>query len=406
MTVSTSQDIQHRTDGRTEQNSLHAVFSAFSRISDQLTASYQELEHKVGELQTELALTDQARHGEHQARALLAERLDVIVNAIPVAFILLDGQGVVVKANQLARNLLCEEIVDSKWIDIISRCFAPQGADGHELLLKNGRLVSLVTQSLSHEPGQIIVLSDQTETRRLQNQLNHSRKLSDMGRMTASLAHQIRTPLSTAILYADHLASPQLDESRRFKYASKLKQRLQNLEQQVRDMLIFSRAGVVLQDEVSADDLVASVESKVTDLRAQRPGILTFHCDAGQGRLRCNTEMLTSAFSNLIENAFEACLEAGIDPCIRLQVKKNESGLLEVSVEDNGPGFPESYQDQVTEPFFTTKSTGTGLGLAVVRAITEAHGGQFIIQNRIEGGVSARISLPLAQRSVAAVQHH
>ncbi|NIQ08829.1 MAG: PAS domain-containing sensor histidine kinase, partial [Gammaproteobacteria bacterium] len=63
-------------------------------------------------------------------------------------------------------------------------------------------------------------LNDLTETRRLQNKLNHHHKLSEMGRMTASLAHQIRTPLSTAILYADHLGSANLSEERRLRYAN------------------------------------------------------------------------------------------------------------------------------------------------------------------------------------------
>ncbi|WP_461422454.1 sensor histidine kinase [Ketobacter sp.] len=378
------------------QDSLQSAFTTFNRISNQLTTSYHELEQRVGELQSALAETDRERISQHSARELLADRLDVIVSAIPVGFILLDGRGVVVKANSLARTLLSDDILHTKWIDVINQCFSRQPPDGHELLLKSGRLVSVVTQSLNSEPGQIIVIADQTETRVLQNKLNHSRKLSDMGRMTASLAHQIRTPLSTAILYADHLASPQLEEARRLKYANKLKQRLQHLEQQVRDMLIFSKSGVVLKDNLSLGQIMSVIQAQAEDVKIQRQCQIDFADSIPAGSVRCNVELLTSAFSNLFENASEACRDAGIQAHILLRLKKPENGLIEFLVSDNGPGLS-AEAEQVTEPFFTTKATGTGLGLSIVRAVVEAHGGTFDISNRPEGGACAQINLPVEQ---------
>ena len=379
------------------QSRLQSTFSAFSDISSQLTRSYLDLEKRVDELQKELVHADYALVQEHYAKEALSERVQLIVNTMPVAVILLDGRGVIMQANTIAEALFERSLPGERWITVINECFAPNPTDGHEIALKNGRLVSLATQSMTHEPGQIIVLNDQTETRRLQTKLNHHRKLSEMGKMTASLAHQIRTPLSTAILYADHLASETLTDERRLRYADKLKSRLLQLEQQVRDMLIFSKGGVVLESVLPIFQLVSVFQSRVEDYCQAGRAQIEFVQDIPSGSVRCNPDLLTSVFSNLIDNAIEACEGVGVRVKIRVNVSPQQGGLVNFMIEDNGPGVSEDIAGQVTEPFFTNKSTGTGLGLAVVKTVIESHGGYFSICNGTEGGAKACMSLPLIQ---------
>lgn len=382
------------------QKRLQTAFSAFNDISAQLTSSYQELEQRVGELQSELAETDQARLREHSAKEVLAERFDILLNAMPVAVILLDGLGVVAKANDNAQHLLQPNMKGVKWLDIINQCFSPKPIDGHEVLLKSGRLVSIATQSLNNEPGQIIVLSDQTETRSLQNKLNHNRKLSEMGRMTASLAHQIRTPLSTATLYADHLASDELSDERRIKYAEKLKARLVQLEKQVQDMLIFSKGGISLHSVQPLTQLLTNLERQTQELALQKGFEIRWSVSKFNGYVRCNPDLLSSAFTNLLDNASEACVGAGVTPNLHVISSFDRKGFLQIHIKDNGPGIDAGVYQRVKEPFFTTKATGTGLGLAVTNAVIEAHGGCFEIFNLQQGGACARISLPLLPATV------
>ena len=396
-----SEQERHRSSGRPVRRDLQArlqsTFSAFSDISSQLTRSYLDLEKRVDELQKELLHADNALVQELYAKEALSERVQLIVNTMPVAVILLDGRGVIMQANTIAESLFDRSLPGERWITIIDECFAPNPTDGHEIVLKNGKLVSLATQSMRHEPGQIIVLNDQTETRRLQTKLNHHRKLSEMGKMTASLAHQIRTPLSTAILYADHLASESLTEERRLRYADKLKSRLLQLEQQVRDMLIFSKGGVVLDSVLPIFQLMSVFQARVDDYRQAGRANIDFVQDIPAGSVRCNPDLLTSVFSNLMDNAIEACEGVGGSVQIRVSVSSQKGGLVNFYIEDNGPGLPEEDAEQVTEPFFTTKSTGTGLGLAVVKAVIESHGGHFSICNGSAGGAKACMALPLIQ---------
>jgi two-component system sensor histidine kinase FlrB len=91
-----------------------------------------------------------------------------------------------------------------------------------------------------------LLLTDLTETRALQQRLSRHQRLSEMGRMMSSLAHQIRTPLSAAMLYAGHLCDSDLSQEQTRRFSYKLLDRLQHLEQQVKDMLIFVRGDVKL----------------------------------------------------------------------------------------------------------------------------------------------------------------
>ncbi len=150
--------------------------------------------------------------------------------------------GVVREANPAAIDLLGQPLLGMLWRHVISRCFAPREDDGHEVSLKDGRRLSIATRSLDAEPGQLVLINDLTETRHLQEQLARHERLSSLGRMVASLAHQIRTPLSAAMIYASHLTERELPVETQQRFAARLKDRLHELEHQVRDMLVFAGA--------------------------------------------------------------------------------------------------------------------------------------------------------------------
>ena len=140
------------------------------------------------------------------------------MDLLPGGVVVLDRWGTISQINPAGEEVLATGLTGRKWVDIISEFFAPQSDDGHEISMKSGKRVSLSTRSLEQETGQIILLTDQTETRHLQAQLSRGHRLSALGRMVSALAHQIRTPLSAAILYASRLKERNLtaEQTRRF----------------------------------------------------------------------------------------------------------------------------------------------------------------------------------------------
>ncbi|OAN90241.1 PAS domain-containing sensor histidine kinase [Marinobacter sp. EhC06] len=368
---------------------VDSALELFNRMSRQITDSYRTLESRVNQLSGELNQESLQRQQELEEKEQLADRLSTLLNALPAGVVVLDSQGVVTQTNPAAIALLGEPLDGARWVDVIHRCFAPRRDDGHEVSLKDGRRVSIEIRTMENQPGQLILLTDLTETRHLQAQLAHAQRLSAMGKMVASLAHQIRTPLSAAILYGGHLSQEDLDEEMRQRCASRLMSRLTHLEQQVRDMLIFARGETRLAEELSAGKLVSALASAVEGLKPAPGAEVRLQNEISSDcRLMCNRDALVGACTNLVNNSLEA---GATHVAVRVT---EETGELVIRVVDNGPGFESSDAARLTEAFYTTKSHGTGLGLAVVQAVIKAHQGRFSIESPDQGGAIATLRLP------------
>ncbi|MEE4080124.1 ATP-binding protein [Pseudomonas viridiflava] len=380
------------------RHGLEQAFSLFNQMSAQLTDSYGLLEARVTELKGELAQAGVQRLQELAEKERLANRLQNLLDLLPGGVIVIDGMGVVREANPAAIDLLGQPLLGMLWRHVISRCFAPREDDGHEISLKDGRRLSISTRSLDAEPGQLVLLNDLTETRRLQEQLARHERLSSLGRMVASLAHQIRTPLSAAMIYASHLTEQELPVETQQRFAGRLKERLHELEHQVRDMLVFARGELPLTDRIAPGALFQALQNAAaTHLQGVA---VRWQCDSVDGELLCNRDTLVGALLNLVENAVQASTGR-----TRLKVHVYSRGnTLRLCISDNGSGMDQAALARIGEPFFTTKTTGTGLGLAVVTAVTRAHQGGVQYRSRVGRGTCAIVSLPLipASSSVSA----
>ncbi len=368
---------------------LEQAFALFNQMSSQLTSSYSMLEARVTELKGELAVVSAQRMQELAEKERLANRLQNLLDLLPGGVIVIDAQGIVREANPAACELLGLPLEGQLWRHVIARCFAPREDDGHEISLKDGRRLSIATRSLDAEPGQLVLLNDLTETRHLQDQLARHERLSSLGRMVASLAHQIRTPLSAALLYASHLTEQQLPVETQQRFAGRLKERLHELEHQVRDMLVFARGELPLTDRVTPKQLLQSLQAAALTHVQDMP--IRWQCDSHAGELLCSRDTLVGALLNLIENAIQA--SAG-DVRLKVHLYTRDS-QLRVCISDSGSGIERAVLARLGEPFFTTKATGTGLGLTVVKAVARAHQGELQLRSRLGRGTCAQVILPL-----------
>jgi two-component system sensor histidine kinase FlrB len=368
---------------------LGQAYALFEQMSERLGDSYGSLQARVDQLAGELELVSAQRLQELAQKELLAQRLQSLLDLLPGGVVVIDGQGLVREANPVAGQLLGQPLLGVLWRQVIARCFAPRQDDGHEVSLKDGRRLSIATRSLDGEPGQLVLLTDLTETRRLQDQLARHERLSALGRMVASLAHQVRTPLSAAMLYASHLNERVLPPEQQQRFAGRLKERLQELEHQVRDMLVFARGELPMTDRLVPralfDALRNAAETHVSGMNVR------WQCDARVGELLCNRDTLVGTAINLIENAIQAA-GRGAGLKIHLYVRGDR---LRLCVSDDGPGIDALTLVRLGEPFFTTKTTGTGLGLAVVKAVVRAHRGTLQLRSRVGFGTCAILDLPL-----------
>ena len=326
------------------------------------------------------------------------QRFSHLLSIMPAGVLVIDKNGLVSLANQQAINLLGEPLIGEAWRDVISRVFAPKADDGHEVSMTNGKKVKIDISPLTEEKGQLIVITDLTETRELQSRVGHMQRLSSLGKMVASLAHQVRTPLSSAILYAENLRSMPLKNEMAVKFSEKLSLRLKELESQVNDMLLFAKSSD--KQIVSSISTTQIIEQSIAQTEAQirQAGIElifedieneAYQAPLCQHYVLGNLTAITGALTNLITNAMQVLVQQNnaIDtddtqsrciPQISISVStehKNNQSYCVFKVSDNGKGLEQEQIKRIFEPFYTTKSQGTGLGLAVVNTVAKSHKG-------------------------------
>ncbi len=375
---------------------LEQAFQAFTHLSDELNRSYRALERRIQQLDAELHDARQARLEELAEKERLAARLSRLITALPAGVVLINGAGIIEECNPAAVDLLGEPLLGELWREIISRVFTDEG-EGQALRLRDGRLVSISTCPLGDEPGQIVMLMDVTETHALQRALAQHQRLAAMGEMAARLAHQIRTPLASAMLYGGQLNNPRLEEDRRRERVERLLDQLKHLERVVEDMLAFARGGCQEKAPFSLQEWLEALPSACAALLQRHQCRLEVSAPP-PAWLQGNRDALLGALENLVVNAVEA---GGDGQTLRLEARllAGQSGqMVELHLRDQGPGVPPELRERIFEPFFTTRGRGTGLGLAVVQSVVRAHGGAVWLA---EDGPGAHfvIRLPVSTHS-------
>lgn len=373
---------------------LHQAFELFNEMSQQLTDSYQKLESQVQVLSGELAEVSAARMRELKEKERLADRLHSLLQLLPGGVVVLDGTGRIQEVNRAASQLLANDALKGNlWRDVVAHSFSPRADDGHEVSLKNGNRLSIQTTGFENEPGQIVLMTDQTETRDLQDKLARHERLTAMGKMVASLAHQVRTPLSGAMLYAQHLGKGDLDEHTRYRFSEKLTRQLKNIEAQVRDMMIFARGSAPLNKVISSQELINMIDESRFLLKKQYQAEIDIQSELTDQSVQCHLESLIGAIQNIISNGIEAAEENHQSARVTIRLHADASNVY-IDVSDNGPGIEDDCLKKLMEPFYTTKANGTGLGLPVVNAVIRAHHGALNISNLPNGGACFQIALP------------
>jgi two-component system sensor histidine kinase FlrB len=231
------------------------------------------------------------------------------------------------------------------------------------------------------------------EIRALQQEASRGQRLSSMGEMTARLAHQVRTPLSTALLYASQLKQPDLRRDQHDCFVERLLVGLHHLDHMVNDMLVFARGGQCGEEAVSLCDLLERVQQTLLPQLNDKAARWSLRSEREDIAVRGQSELLASVLGNLATNALNAC---GREARLEWQIDAKD-GYARLTLQDNGPGIADDLQEKIFEPFFTTCSNGTGLGLAVVRAVLDAHQGKIEIDSGYKAGARFVLQLPLLE---------
>lgn len=375
-----------------DPRALESAFALFSEASAQLSDAYQALQARVERLAGELAVANGELKRQYLEKEALSARLAGLLEALPGGVVVVDRDGRVSHANPAARGLLGEDLPGGAWEAVAAARIVPTsnareweaGPPGRR------RRITLSESALEAGAGRLLLLNDVTEAFVVQRELERHKRLSAMGEMAAGLAHQLRTPLATALLHAANLARPGLPEADRVRFSERLRERLLHLERMIQEMLVFVRGSSAGSEAIEAGALVHEAVQVMEPQMAGR-GVHLEVCPVPGARLRGARKALSGMLVNLLENALQACEAGG---AVRLAAALDD-GRLAIEVRDDGRGIAPEDQERLFEPFFTTRQEGTGLGLAIVRSVVEAHGGEVSVRSRPGEGASFTVRLPV-----------
>jgi len=289
------------------------------------------------------------------------------------------------------------------------------GPSGPRILMLRG---TLLPGARSRTGGYVVVFDDVTT-------LIQAQREAAWGDVARRMAHEIKNPLTPIQLSAERIRHkylrllPEEEQATLERATRTIVDQVESLKSMVNAFSDYARPAVLEAESVQLNDLVRDVvelyksdQGPATDKTLPLRGV-----EGGKGRavvlkldladelplFHADAKRMRQVLHNLLINARDA-LEGARTPQVSIRTRPVEQGerrFVELSITDNGPGFPDALLGRLFEPYTTTKQRGTGLGLAIVKRIVEEHGGQILAENRARGGAAVTLRLPCERTSAA-----
>lgn len=368
-----------------------------------------------GYLAEKLGTADAALREREQDVASLRVLNEEIVRSVRSGLLTVGTDGRVTLANRAAsrifglrRNQLVGADLQGVLPGIAERL---EGVGEHALDLAftredgGARMLSAYTIPLAGPQGRplgrLISVQDVTELRRLEEQVRRQAQLAAVGELAASIAHEIRNPLAAISGAVELLRGQEETDPRDARLKRIVLREVDRLNRLVEDFLAYARPREPVLRPVPIEALVEDVleAARIADASGEQ-ALLVFEDhrpSADRGPVSLDADLIRQVLWNLIRNAAESAGPGGaVNVQLRTATLTGAVPGVEVVVMDDGPGISEAALARLFEPFFTTRTKGTGLGLATSLRFALAHGGLLEGENAPSGGARFRLVLPLS----------
>lgn len=374
--------------------------------------SYTKLESKIDDEYTRLARINDLLRKSLQERNRLANYLNNILESVDSGVIVTDQNGRIKIFNSAASRytgVTAQDALGADYFDLPG-----VSASGEAAMVLNGERSSVSGEKTLHGgedeeipvaysitrlqrfeddnmDGIVEIIYNLTETRKLEENLQRVSTLAALGEMAATVAHEIRNPLSGIAGFASLLYRDLENDTNNIETVQKIKKGVDALNAIVTNLLDFTKTVDPNRLEINPADLIEeTLEEVKVDLESRNH---TFEVEKGSAKLKVklDPDLFRQIVFNLAKNAIQTNPEGGH---IRLRLTKSSPANFVLDVEDDGPGISDSIKSRIFMPFFTTKTNGIGLGLATVKKLVELHGGRVVAENRPEGGAVFTINIP------------
>lgn len=242
--------------------------------------------------------------------------------------------------------------------------------------------------------GLAVMFKDMSELKQTRDMLGRSEMLSVLGQLAAGVAHEIKNPLTSLKGFA-RLLEPSL-QNKEQRFIGIMKEELDRIELIVNEMLVLSKPQVIMFEERDMSELLNYV-IELLGTQAIMKSIEIKKEFEPVPLIACEDRQLKQVFVNLLKNAIEAMPGDGHGQ-IRVSLQQaGHSDSIRIEVSDQGQGIAPDRLARLTEPFYTTKEKGTGLGLMMTASIVERHGGTIHFASELGVGTTVTVTLPIQQ---------
>ena len=236
----------------------------------------------------------------------------------------------------------------------------------------------------------VTTILDETEKIELQQKVEHQQALNVVGQMAASIAHEIRNPLTSLKGFTDLLKVDATEDAQM--YLSVIDSELQRMDQILSELLMISKPAHIKSELLEFGKVVQHVIDLMMPDALMKNVMIQYISSPMTVLIEGNENRLKQVVLNLIKNAIESMYNGGT---VKVEMCVNSSSILELSITDEGSGMTSETIENLFEPFYTTKTTGTGLGLPFVKKVIEEHDGEIVIESELKKGTRFSLHLPI-----------
>jgi PAS domain S-box-containing protein len=417
-------------------------YASFNRIINSLQRKYIDLQGEFSNQNDELASSNKRLVELTKNNIAVTEFLNNLLSSITAGVIAVNNKGIITHFNPAASTIFgfpvkepigkkYGEIIPSGSPDNVSAITTLQSENEVDSIEKKIELIdggtvylsvstALIRDTENNVVGAAEVFQDLTKIKKMEAELARLNTLAALGEMAATIAHEVRNPLAAIAGFASLLERDMKIEDPKRKLIEKIKKGTDNLNHTVETLLNYTRFDEINRVDVDYFDFVQSTIEQYKNDNPDRLDNISFNLAVPEIQNLCikiDKMLFRQIFFNIFTNAIEAFSDRGnidivINKLPRLTALTKYSGklmlgmhetILETNITDNGPGISEDKVDKIFAPFFTTKSSGNGLGLAVAWKIIKAHGGEIVVDKNITQGAAFHLLMPTRINSVNGV---
>jgi PAS domain S-box-containing protein len=404
---------------------LDEVLCKFDLSAERLQDSYNQLQQQIGSLNLELEEKNEQLKCNLIEKERSKNHLYSILESLPSGVVVVDGAGKVTTFNRAAEQIVGKTkkaVAGSDFKQMLKPLFPGEFpsitpptdtglSEGEGILTQEqGREVQVkftiiplreqdsVTRKMVE--SSIIIFQDVTQLRRLEEQAERTSRLTAMGEIAVSIAHEVRNPLGSIELLATLLKQEAKGDADKQKLTEYIVAGVKSIDYIINNLLLFSKPQPPIFQHLTINTFLNDVLKFIApSLKLAQIELVTAFAEKDL-LISGDAELLKQVFLNVIWNAMQA-MPYGGELLVSSKLSENTvrrspgAGYVEIAITDAGTGIAEDHRDKIFDPFFTTKEKATGLGLAIVHNIVEAHGGMIEAESELGKGSAFTITLPL-----------